>query len=371
MTKKDPIEVKIASGSRSYGRYAGTTIFVTPEVKRRLGKIKSKRFGDMFKSLENAGFKGGKHLLEILEKKLGKDVKLVLSHEQSVVKDKTVVINFETFDKVSRSQFFAVYRQVGLETAIKFLQQNLSRIAPPSAPPRKKETEQVIAVLPEAVRSVSRKKTNELVEKVAEVLQKEKVDISALSEIQAAANQVFYRKRVSKLEERIDKKYPETKGKDSWQSWIYANNWLFGSRYLKPIEKRRVGLDQIPDFLFPTTDGFLDVLEIKLPDKEVIREDTNHPGSFYWSPDVSEAIGQATNYLYQLELHQLEIEKKLKLSTIKPRAIILIGKSQGWDNEKREALRKLNFTLHGIEILTYHQLLERGKQLVAIYDEKS
>jgi uncharacterized protein (UPF0254 family) len=35
----------------------------------------------------------------------------------------------------------------------------------------------------------------------------------------------------------------------------------------------------MPDYLFPTLDGFIDILEIKLPEDDVIIKDTNHIGS--------------------------------------------------------------------------------------------
>ena len=39
----------------------------------------------------------------------------------------------------------------------------------------------------------------------------------------------------------------------------------------------------MPDYLFPTLDGFVDILEIKLPSFEVIEEDVGHIGSWVWS----------------------------------------------------------------------------------------
>jgi len=46
---------------------------------------------------------------------------------------------------------------------------------------------------------------------------------------------------------------------------------------------------------------------------------------------------------------------------LKPRAYILIGNSADWIAEKRDGLRKLNDTLHGIEVLTYQELIFRGE----------
>ena len=165
--------------------------------------------------------------------------------------------------------------------------------------------------------------------------------------------------------------YSETIGDDSWQKWIYQNNWLFGVNYKKPIEKTKINITGImPDYLFPTLDGFVDVLEIKLPNIEVIKKDTNHHGSWKWAAETNTAIGQVVNYLGEIDRLRLEIEKNIKaeygyeISLLKPRAYILIGNSTGWDGDRKEGLRKLNHALHGIEVLTYKDLSDRGSQAI-------
>ncbi len=181
-------------------------------------------------------------------------------------------------------------------------------------------------------------------------------------------------KIVTELESRLLKgDFSETTGSDSWQKWIYRNNWLFGTRYNKPIEKTKINISGImPDYLFPTLDGFVDVLEIKLPDDEVIISDISHKGSWKWSSETNVAIGQVVNYLCEIDRLRLEIERNIKteyqfdVSMLKPRAYILIGNSSEWDSVKKEGLRKMNHSLHGIEVLTYHDLLERGKQALSI-----
>ena len=128
--------------------------------------------------------------------------------------------------------------------------------------------------------------------------------------------------------------------------------------------------------MFPTIDGFIDILEIKLPTADVVIEDSSHPGSYRWSSKASEAIGQVVNYLHEIELHQLEIAQYIereyvdqlgKIFSIKPRAYILIGKKDGWTPSKIEALRKLNYSLHGIEVLAYTDIYLRGKQIIEMY----
>ncbi|MFM6402801.1 Shedu immune nuclease family protein [Planktothrix sp.] len=156
---------------------------------------------------------------------------------------------------------------------------------------------------------------------------------------------------------------------------ICNNRWLFGTQYGQIIQKEKVGFDNIPDFLLLTADGFLDVLEIKKPSSPVLVKDSSHKGNYKWSSEVTEAIAQADNYLNHTNSNHLAISQRirekynLEINAIKPRAIILIGKSDKWDNKKRERFRSLNQLLHGVEVVTYTDLLRRGQNLIKLYTE--
>ena len=197
--------------------------------------------------------------------------------------------------------------------------------------------------------------------------------IEELSALLEKSKLTSYRQKLDEFKQRLEIDYPESSGSDSWQEWIYKNNWLFGIQYGNSIGHPQVGFRSILDYLFPTPDGFIDILEIKKPSHEVIKEDKSHSGSYKWSGEVNEAIGQVVYYLHEIEFHQLEISKRLKqelkleLSAIKPRAFILMGKSDKWSEVEKEAFRRLNHSLHGIEVLTYTDLLRRGENLIRVY----
>ncbi|MBU4266498.1 MAG: DUF4263 domain-containing protein [Candidatus Altiarchaeota archaeon] len=381
MTELIKLEIK----NKNYGGVKGTRIFITPQLKTNLESIKSDRYGNLFKSLETTGFRGGKHLLETLKKKLGGSVVVILSHEKSRIKDNTVIINYEDYRKIGSSAFFSVYRQVGLDTAYKFLSKELPDIAPELAEIiTRSQTEKVIKTLPRT--TLVPKTQNLLTGNIARMIRESKIDRKKLTpevlkEIKAASNQAYYKDKLDEFNKRLEKKLSETTGKNSWQKWIYSNTWIFGVDYLEPIEKGKVGFSQIPDYLFPTVDGFLDILEIKVPHRsEIIKEDKSHKGSYYWDQKTSEAIGQVANYLHELEKNQLQVAQNIRreyrdkyeieISTVKPRAIILIGRTEAWNDERLEGLRTLNFSLHGIEVISYDQLLKRGEGLVRMFDKE-
>lgn len=184
------------------------------------------------------------------------------------------------------------------------------------------------------------------------------------------ARQKVVEELVSRL---LSGSYSETTGPDSWQSWIYRHNWLFGINYRQPIEKTKINVAGVmPDFLFPTLDGFVDILEIKLPNDSVLVRDQDHPGTWRWTLNSNTAIGQVINYLCEIDRLRLEIERNIKaacrveLSLVRPRAFILIGNSSDWETDKLEGLRKMNHALHGITVLTYKDVLDRGKQAVSL-----
>ena len=183
--------------------------------------------------------------------------------------------------------------------------------------------------------------------------------------------------KLAELKQRLVESHPETTGPNSWQSWIYENHWLFGVNYQEPLEKQKINLSGVmPDYLFPRIDGFVDLLEIKLPTHKVITPDSSHPGSFRWTSETTKAIGQVVYYLSEIERQQLEIEAIIydrlnrSVSMLKPKASILIGNSEDWSSKERAGLRRLNHSLHGIEVLTYRELLHRGEAFLTNPNDK-
>jgi hypothetical protein len=75
---------------------------------------------------------------------------------------------------------------------------------------------------------------------------------------------------------------------------------------------------------------------------------------------LSDAIAQVIDYIDELENNKLSIYYKEKEEVGKIRAKIIIGRD-GSEEQKR-SLRNLNGSLHGIEILTYDQLLRVAKK---------
>ena len=152
-----------------------------------------------------------------------------------------------------------------------------------------------------------------------------------------------------------------------YQTWCQRHSWAFGLAYVDADRLRRISAGDDVDLLLPSVlAGLRDIVELKRPDFEVIRWDETHR-DFYWSPEAAKAIGQATRYI---EILHDEARQGLRdhpeVAAYYPRAIVVIGRSAGWDEAKYRGLRALNDRLHGITIMTFDQLMAQGRRLLDI-----
>jgi hypothetical protein len=379
---------KIIIESRSYGDLSGVAIYLTDDLYKSLGKQKARDGTPILKLLKSGrAVQGLKHLITIIREH-DKKSRIIFTKAKTKKIKGDYYINYDDYRSKSQARFFPLYRERGLDTAnyymnsyfpqefhyeagklkeseLKKVDKQLSQVLSRASEKEKNQ----IAIIEEATRSTSRlrRKTRRL--------------NTALADLQKQSSLYFYREDLDELKIRLTKDLPETRGKDSWQKWIYKHNWLFGIYYLSPpIQKEKVGFDNIPDFLFATLDGFIDILEIKKPSFDVVIEDPSHAGSYSWCPETNTAIGQTVNYIQQVELNQLQLVKRINhkykdqyqmtINVLKPRALILIGDSSGWKTQKKEAFRTLNYSLHGIEVLTYSDLISRGESIILMLERK-
>ena len=151
----------------------------------------------------------------------------------------------------------------------------------------------------------------------------------------------------------------------SYQAWCETNSWAFGNAYVMRDEVREISPGDNLDLLLPTViAGYRDVVELKRPDAQVLRWDEAHR-NFYFSADVSKAIGQCHRYLdvlHEVAAHGLRDHPEVV--AYHPRATLVIGRSCDWGEEQLKALHGLNSRLAGITIMTYDHLLNQGERLV-------
>lgn len=158
-------------------------------------------------------------------------------------------------------------------------------------------------------------------------------------------------------------------GKDEevWQRFFTQNSWILGSDFVEILDERRIDVENITDYLLKSFDGFVDIIELKLPTAPFWTAE-NIPKS-----DLTSATMQCNRYILQTErkINDLEFNKKIQNTPIvKPRITLIYGRSSGWKEEEKEAYRVLNASYSNLNVITYDHLLERAKRLVGVSNSK-
>ncbi len=177
------------------------------------------------------------------------------------------------------------------------------------------------------------------------------------------------RSAVATLRQRLDDNVVE---ESVYQEWCEEHTWAFGNAYVMRDDVRNISAGDRIDLLLPTViAGYRDIVELKRPDMPVLLLDQAH-ANYYFSADVSKAIGQCHRYLDVL--HE-EAAKGLRdhpdVVAYHPRAIIVIGRSRTWEEAQLRALHGLNSRLSGITVMTYDQLLAQGERLVDVVSSQA
>lgn len=172
--------------------------------------------------------------------------------------------------------------------------------------------------------------------------------ISALSELEA------------NLSKDLSEKY--------WQDWFSENKWVLGSDFAQIIDERQIDTENIADYIMRAFDGFVDLVEIKKPNSGSFWATTKDHNNYVPSSDLIKAIIQCLNYVHAIEqeANSFKFIQRTKSKVIKPRCILIFGRSKDWNDEQREAYRILNAAYNQISILTYDHLLIRAKNVMGI-----
>ena len=153
-----------------------------------------------------------------------------------------------------------------------------------------------------------------------------------------------------------------------WQQWFQENSWVLGSEFVRILDERRIDTKNISDFLVEAYDGFLDVVEIKRPGGGMqFWAATLDHGNSVPSTELIKAITQASRYIHEIELEANSLkflENVSGVKTVKPRCVLLFGRSNNWTDEQAEAYRILNASFHNLTVLTYDHVLTRAERII-------
>lgn len=192
------------------------------------------------------------------------------------------------------------------------------------------------------------------------------IDNQVIPEELAAGLKQAQRNRAVKVFEKMLK---EDLNEGAWQKWFESNSWVLGSQFVRILEERYIDTQNISDFLMEAYDGFLDVVEIKRPGGLQFWANSLDHGNYVPSSDLIKAITQSTRYIYEVEREANSVkflERVNGVKTVKPRCILVYGRSNDWNEEQSEAYRIMNAGYHNLTILTYDHVLARAKRIVGL-----
>ncbi|MFC1717889.1 Shedu anti-phage system protein SduA domain-containing protein [Candidatus Poribacteria bacterium] len=181
-------------------------------------------------------------------------------------------------------------------------------------------------------------------------------------------NMLEYRKKAEAVEE-FEEMLKNDRVEQEWQKWFKKNSWVLGTEFVKILEERDIDTSNIADYLMQAYDGFLDIVEIKRPEGDLdFWAQTLDHGNHIPSTDLIKAITQASKYIHEVEreANSLKFLARVEnVKTIKPRCLLIFGRSIDWDEEQKEAYRILNSSYHNLTILTYDHVLYRAKRIIS------
>lgn len=160
-----------------------------------------------------------------------------------------------------------------------------------------------------------------------------------------------------------------------WQELLKANPWMFGTTYVEILSERRLDIHHTTDFPLRVEGGFMDIVEIKTPRSPFWALEGS--GTHYKYRDkyliphreLQGAITQTTKYILQAEKNVDSADYANDhggVVPLKPRGLIIHGRSTGWKKEEWEAFRLLNDELHTVQVITFDHLLRQADRMLAV-----
>lgn len=167
---------------------------------------------------------------------------------------------------------------------------------------------------------------------------------------------------------------------NDWQIRIGSIIRLLYPKYIAYKEKVSLkGVDKYdkePDFLMIDTNGFVDILEIKKADVQILTEQASYRKNYIPVREFSGAIQQIEKYIYCLSTIEKnkEIVKQAfsnmtpqvkEINVLNPQGILLAGRSLGLDDQKKKDFELIKRQYkHIADVMTYDDLLHRLNSII-------
>lgn len=179
------------------------------------------------------------------------------------------------------------------------------------------------------------------------------------------AESMIQQAKISNAVSRLESKIDAYDSENDFQDLFKKHSWFFGNQYINRVDRELLPGQEV-DFALESVNGYLDIFELKTPNAGVVKFDASHDN---WVPKagLTEAIVQLQNYIQKSERLQEYIENEQGVQVLKPRGTVVIGSDLA--QEQRDGLRIIESHLTRVNIVTFTDLLERGRRMEEFYQE--
>lgn len=165
-----------------------------------------------------------------------------------------------------------------------------------------------------------------------------------------------------------------------WQSKIVPILQLIYPKYI--LYKREMqfkGIDDYdkqPDFVLVDANGFIDILEIKRPNIQILTKEASYRNNYVPVRNLAGSIQQIEKYLYCLNrlgsenneffsALQNSLPQNVKPMALNPQGILLLGRSNQFNEQQKKDFELIKRQYkHIADIMTYDDLLIRLENIV-------
>jgi hypothetical protein len=184
----------------------------------------------------------------------------------------------------------------------------------------------------------------------------------------------------------FEKMCGQTLNEAVWQDFFETNKWIFGYGLDYQILRQEqtqpnyggTAVDgkggQQGDFLTSTLGdlSFTVLVEIKTPRTKLLRGTTEiRAGAWSLAGELTDALSQIEANVAMWEQHGASLPAnaerlaKSEIFTVHPKGILVLGSLTELDSRaKRETFQRFRRSIHGIEIMTFDELLRRARFIV-------
>jgi len=193
-------------------------------------------------------------------------------------------------------------------------------------------------------------------------------NIENIEDIAVISNLKKKEKSLEELKSIIDGNYVNEKG---IEKFLERNIWILGNEFTFFVDDTQINKKNILDLLPTNFEGFLDIVELKLPKEKLFNFDESHE-NYYPTSKLTKTISQVQNYIYniEMELKNKKITDSQKYNVFRPRGMIIFGSKKTLSEEETKYLRLLNYSYHNIKIFTYQQIYEKAKNILDLIKKR-